>query len=81
MRIFLFLSVCVSLVSFAVRAQKINEAYQLNLKPASSVIKVDGVVDEAAWMDADVASDFYMVLPMDTSKANVRTDVRMTYEQ
>ncbi len=38
-------------------------------------------MDEAAWQDAEVATDFYMMLPMDTSKAEVRTDVRMTYDK
>lgn len=71
------LCVCVSLA----QAQKINEAYQLHLQPASSLIKIDGVMDEDAWLQADVASEFFMVLPMDTSKARVRTEVRMTYDQ
>ena len=35
---------------------------------------VDGVMNESAWYDADVASSFYMVLPMDTSHAKVPTD-------
>ena len=38
-------------------------------------------MDEAAWIEADVASDFFMVLPMDTSMARVRTEVRMTYDR
>ena len=38
-------------------------------------------MDEPAWEQADVASDFFMVLPMDTSKAKVRTEVRMTYDE
>jgi len=38
-------------------------------------------MDEVAWQEADVATDFFMVLPMDTSKARVRTDVRMTYDE
>lgn len=37
-------------------------------------------MDEGAWSEAEVATDFYMMLPMDTSRANVRTDVRMTYD-
>lgn len=61
-------------------AQKINETYQLHMKQASSPLLIDGVMDEQAWLEADVATDFYMVLPMDTSKARVRTDVRMTYD-
>jgi hypothetical protein len=61
-------------------AQKINESYQLHMKQGSSPIMIDGVLDEQAWLDADVATDFFMVLPMDTSKARLRTEVRMTYD-
>ena len=41
---------------------------------------VDGLEDDAAWKNVDVATNFYMVLPMDTSSAKLRTDVRMTYD-
>ncbi|HTE31046.1 MAG TPA: DUF5916 domain-containing protein, partial [Chryseolinea sp.] len=61
-------------------AQKINEAYQLHLKPSFTPIKIDGILDEESWLQAEVAADFYMVLPMDTSKARVQTEVRMTYD-
>jgi hypothetical protein len=37
-------------------------------------------MDEQAWKDADVAADFFMVLPMDTSDANAKTEVRMSYD-
>ncbi|EAZ79428.1 DUF5916 domain-containing protein [Algoriphagus machipongonensis] len=66
--------------SFYLSAQKINSSYQLNIKKASSEIIIDGVLDEKAWMDAEVATDFFMITPMDTSFAQVRTDVRMTYD-
>ena len=61
-------------------AQKKNESYQLHISRATSPVILDGSVDEPAWQAAEVASDFWMVLPMDTSRANVRTDVRMTYD-
>jgi hypothetical protein len=61
-------------------AQKKNEAYQLPIRLATSDVRIDGVLDETAWLEAHVASDFFMVLPMDTSKARVRTEVRMTYD-
>jgi hypothetical protein len=65
---------------FFATAQKINDPYQLHMKQATSPLLIDGVLDEQAWLDAEVATDFYMVLPMDTSKARVRTEVRMTYD-
>lgn len=61
-------------------AQKKNAEYLLNIKKASSPIVIDGEVDELAWQEAETASDFHMVLPMDTSYADVRTDVKMTYD-
>jgi hypothetical protein len=65
---------------FAGQAQKVNAGYQLAIKKASSPIQIDGVMDEVAWLEADVAKDFYMVLPMDTSYAKTHTEVRMTYD-
>lgn len=62
-------------------AQKKNETFELKLKPASSEIRIDGILDEAAWSDAAVATNFFMVQPMDTSYAKVRTDVRMSYDK
>lgn len=63
-----------------VMAQKKNANFRIHIAPATSPITVDGVLDEQAWKDAEKVSDFYMVLPMDTSKAKVRTDVQMTYD-
>jgi len=71
----------VLLFSQSLVAQKINESYQIRIQRASSAIRIDGIVEEEAWKEADVASDFFMVLPMDTSKAQVRTDVMMTYDE
>ena len=71
----------VLLFSQSLVAQKINESYQIRIQRASAAIRIDGIVEEEAWKEADVASDFFMVLPMDTSKAQVRTDVMMTYDE
>lgn len=37
-------------------------------------------MDEQTWLDADVAKDFFQMIPMDTSHAFVPTEVRMTYD-
>jgi hypothetical protein len=68
------------LLAFPLLAQKKNEAYQLHISRAQSPIIIDGVIDEPAWQATEVATDFWMVLPMDTSHAKVRTDVRMAYD-
>ena len=65
----------------ALSQAKKNQAYRLHIRHASSAIQIDGVIDEKAWNDAEVAKDFFMVLPMDTSRAVVQTQVRMTYDE
>ncbi len=64
----------------SVYAQKKNARYQYHINKAAGPITIDGLEDDPAWKACEVASNFYMVLPMDTSYAKVRTDVRMTYD-
>lgn len=61
--------------------EKVNNSFEYHIAKTSDVILVDGKDEEAVWARADVASNFYMVLPMDTSMANVPTEVRMTYDE
>ena len=67
-------------ISGSVFSQKKNESYQLQIQRAKAPIIIDGILDEPDWLAADVAKDFYMITPMDTSFAKVRTEVRMTYD-
>lgn len=75
---FAFLFAC--LIHFTTYAQKKNEAYRYRIHKASAAIKVDGILEDVGWKDAAIAEDFYMVLPMDTSFAKARTEVRMAYD-
>ncbi|MFA5244265.1 MAG: DUF5916 domain-containing protein [Pedobacter sp.] len=68
-------------LSSSLFAQKKNDSYELKIRPASSLIKIDGIMDEAAWEDADLANNFHLVEPMDTSFAKVKTDVKMAYDK
>ena len=62
-------------------SQKKNAVFEYHIHRADGPIKIDGAGDDPAWSKAEMVSDFYMVLPMDTSKAKVRTEVRMLYDQ
>ena len=68
---------CFNILLFA---QKKNAGFQLHITKTTLPIKIDGLATDPAWQTAQIASDFFMVLPMDTSKAKVRTDIRMTYD-
>src|SRR6185503_16853416 len=60
--------------------QKKNAGFELHIHKASGPVVIDGWLREPDWQTADRAGDFFMVLPMDTSHAQVRTEVRMTYD-
>ena len=75
----LLLSCCLFIVSISF-AQKKNARFQLPIHKTSAIITVDGMMNEPAWQEAATAKDFAMVLPMDTSLAHVKTEVRITYD-
>ncbi len=41
---------------------------------------IDGNERDEAWRSAQKADNFFMITPMDTSKATVSTEVRMCYD-
>ncbi|MEM9648999.1 MAG: DUF5916 domain-containing protein, partial [Bacteroidota bacterium] len=61
-------------------AQKKNADFRYHIRKTTKPIVIDGIVDEQAWQQADVADDFFMVLPMDTGKAEETSEIRMTYD-
>jgi len=54
-----------------------NEDYYIS--KASSEIELDGILDEQAWKDCQVLSNFVQQLPYDTSLAETKTEVFLTY--
>jgi hypothetical protein len=75
-----FLTATLFFILCSANAQKNNESIQLNIRKTSLPITIDGTMNDEAWKEAEVATDFFMVLPMDTSYARLRTEVRMTYD-
>ncbi len=68
------------MISLPVFSQKKNARYLLHIHHSSGPIHIDGVLDEPSWNQAETADNFFMILPMDTSFAHVKTEVRMTYD-
>jgi hypothetical protein len=61
-------------------AQKNKPGTELGIKKAKGVIKLDGVLDEADWQDALVATNFFMNYPVDTALAAFQSEARLTYD-
>lgn len=71
---------CLLLVVGIANAQKINERFQVNIKKSTGPIKIDGVLNENAWLESAAVSDFVMCNPYDSLCAQVRTDVKIAYD-
>ena len=78
----LFLLIGMTFMNLAV-AQTKNAGYRLHIKKTAENIEIDGILSEQVWNDenTDVARDFFMVLPADTSLATQPSEVRMTYDE
>jgi len=57
-----------------------RQRLQHRLAAATSAIHVDGVLDEAAWDDAEVLTVPYEWFPDDNTPAPVETEVRITFD-
>lgn len=53
---------------------------QLVIRKAAGKITLDGKLDEKDWMDADVASNWFLNYPSDTSAAPFQTEARLTFD-
>jgi len=52
----------------------------ITIRKCTSPIIVDGILDDAAWTHAEVASQFQQYFPYDSSLAQEQTEVRITYD-
>lgn len=57
-----------------------QQKYQLPVKKATAPVKIDGVLDEAAWQQAAPATAFWQKEPADTAAAKLKTEIRVTYD-
>ncbi len=57
------------------------EKHQLSIRKAKELIRLDGSLDEPAWQSAQVAKDFFQNFPADTSLGNLKSEIRLTFDQ
>ncbi|MFM7329553.1 MAG: DUF5916 domain-containing protein [Bacteroidota bacterium] len=58
-----------------------NPGFELHIKKAKAPVKVDGILDEPDWQEANVASNFFLNYPTDSIAANFQTEARITFDQ
>ncbi len=53
---------------------------ELHIRKAQHPIKVDGEIDPDEWAGTTITGDFWEYFPVDSIKAQVQTEVQMTYD-
>ena len=71
-----FLAAVFALSCWSVLAQ--DDAYHI-FKTTSEII-IDGSIDEEAWENAQIATNFQQYFPYDSSLAESQTEIRLTYD-
>ncbi|MBV6426285.1 MAG: hypothetical protein KIPDCIKN_00796 [Haliscomenobacter sp.] len=57
-----------------------NGVLTLSIKKSAAPLRLDGLLDEPAWKEAQLAGSFHQVFPFDTAKATVQTEVWTTFD-
>ena len=57
-----------------------NKNYVYQVKKKQAEIKIDGVTDDPDWQTAQKATNFRLVLPVDTGYAHQPSEIMMTYD-
>jgi Domain of unknown function (DUF5916)/Carbohydrate family 9 binding domain-like len=71
---------CTQLHAQDIDVSKYKEQYQLHIKKTTQPVKIDGLLDDAAWQTAEPAKDFWLKFPRDDAKANHKTEVKVSYD-
>ncbi|MEL6970791.1 MAG: DUF5916 domain-containing protein [Bacteroidota bacterium] len=80
-RLSLVMVSCLLSVQLFAQSERPNQSsHRLDIQRANSEIRLDGVLDEAAWKAAAVAGDFWEKDPRDDVKSVVQTEGRLTYD-
>ncbi|WP_369994990.1 DUF5916 domain-containing protein [Winogradskyella sp.] len=81
--VFLLLSICLSNIVLSQDEVILpEEKKSLNIKRADQAPKIDGVLDDIAWQDAQIATNFISFRPEigEARPQQERTEVKMTYD-
>ena len=69
------------LITLKVHSQKINESYRIHPTKTDQIINIDGVLEEKIWNNAEVANNFFMILPTDGKQASQKSEVKILYDE
>lgn len=57
-----------------------NSDKEIHIKRTHTPIKLDGILDDQAWIAADLSGDFFLNAPFDTAFAKSQTEVKLSFD-
>jgi hypothetical protein len=57
-----------------------DDKYNIRIKKTKSPIKLDGLLEEDSWKTADIAKNFFLNRPYDSSFAQLQTEVKVLFD-
>lgn len=75
---YVLLLLAISCLALTGLSQTVRPSF--HIKRTTTPIKIDGVPDEAAWLEAEVVDELIQQFPNDTSRSRVKTEFRATYD-
>lgn len=60
--------------------EKNGPGKKLSIRKTTGLITLDGILDEPDWQNADLAKDFFLNYPVDTTYAEFQTEARVTFD-
>lgn len=76
----LLLGLILLMTSHLLFPQENFEFRHYSIRSALSDIKIDGILDEAGWEEAETTGSFWIQSPVDGVSAGLQTEVRMLYD-
>ncbi len=73
------ISIFALIITLSFTVQVKGQQNNLLVKFTTGDIKIDGILDESAWGDAEVSPDFWQYFPSDSVKATYQTHLRLLY--
>lgn len=74
------LLICLLLCSMIAVGQNTREKRSILVKKNYKPIVIDGVMNEEAWAQAEVITDFWQFFPTDSLKSKNKTEIRFVYD-
>ncbi len=80
LNIILFL--CLQSLLFAQPAvEDFKDIFRLEISSTATPVQIDGKLDDAAWTNANIGSDFWQKVPYFAEAADPRTEVMLSYDE